>query len=86
MSSHSSHQPQEVLLAQFSLYVHKGGLKPDSFHLSDSWQNIQQVKSIGGDNIFLVRLIYHKVVYIITDDLQKNMNSKLLIIAQKKIT
>ena len=24
---------QEVLLAQFSLYVHKGGLKPDSFHL-----------------------------------------------------
>ena len=28
----SSHQPQEVLLAQFSLYVHKGGLKPDSFH------------------------------------------------------
>ena len=29
----SSHHPQEVLLAQFSLYVHKGGLKPDSFHL-----------------------------------------------------
>ena len=32
MSSHSSHHPLEVLLAQFSLYVHKGGLKPDSFH------------------------------------------------------
>ena len=30
-SSQSSHHPQEVLLAQFSLYVHKGGLKPDSF-------------------------------------------------------
>ena len=29
----SSHHPQEVLLAQFSLYVHKGGLKPDSFPL-----------------------------------------------------
>ena len=28
----SSHHPQEVLLAQFSLYVHKGGLKPYSFH------------------------------------------------------
>ena len=28
----SSHLPHEVLLAQFSLYVHKGGLKPDSFH------------------------------------------------------
>ena len=32
VSSHSSHHPQEVLLAQFSLYVHKGGLKPDSFN------------------------------------------------------
>ena len=34
---HSSLNPsyspsKEVLLAQFSLYVHKGGLKPDSFH------------------------------------------------------
>ena len=28
----SSHHPQEVLLARFSLYVHKGGLKPDSFN------------------------------------------------------
>ena len=28
----SSQSSQEVLLAQFSLYVHKGGLKPDSFH------------------------------------------------------
>ena len=33
MSSHSSHHPQESLLAQFSLYVHKSGLKPHSFHL-----------------------------------------------------
>ena len=32
VSSQSSHHPQEVLRAQFSLYVHKGGLKPDSFH------------------------------------------------------
>ena len=32
VSSQSSHHPKEVLLAQFSLYVHKGGLKPDSFH------------------------------------------------------
>ena len=31
VSSQSSHHPQGVLLAQFSLYVHKGGLKPDSF-------------------------------------------------------
>ena len=33
VSSQSSHHPQEVILAQFSPYVHKGGLKPDSFHL-----------------------------------------------------
>ena len=32
VSSHSSHHPREILLAQFSLYVHKSGLKPDSFH------------------------------------------------------
>ena len=32
VSSQSSHHPQEVLQAQFSLYVHKGALKPDSFH------------------------------------------------------
>ena len=31
VSSQSSHHPQEVLMAQFSLYVHKGGLKPNSF-------------------------------------------------------
>ena len=32
VSSQLSHHPQEVLLDQFSLYVHKGGLKPDSIH------------------------------------------------------
>ena len=32
VSSQSSHHPQEILLAQFSLYVHIGALKPDSFH------------------------------------------------------
>ena len=31
VSSQSSHHPQEVLLAHFSLYMHKGGPKPDSF-------------------------------------------------------
>ena len=35
VSSQSSHHSQEVLLAQFSLYVHKGGLKPDSFIYSN---------------------------------------------------
>ena len=39
MSSHPSHHPQEVILAQFSLYVHKSGLKPDSFHFLPVQQN-----------------------------------------------
>ena len=50
VSSQSSHHPQEVLLAQFSLYVHKGGLKPDSFHFISSctlfkelsWETLSQ--------------------------------------------
>ena len=32
VSFHLSHHPEEVLLAQFSLYVLKSGLKPDSFY------------------------------------------------------
>ena len=43
VSSQSSHHPQEVLLAQFSLYVHKGGLKPDSFHFAAT-QNFKRLK------------------------------------------
>ena len=34
VSSQSSHHPQEVLQDRFSLYVHKGGLKPNSFHFT----------------------------------------------------
>ena len=43
VSSQSSHHPQEVLLAQFSLYVHKGGLKPDSFHLVNAKPTLVKV-------------------------------------------
>ena len=43
VSSHSSHHPQEVLLAKLSLYVHKGGLKPDSFHLPRS--NVKELNN-----------------------------------------
>ena len=41
VSSQSSHHPQEVLLAQLSLYLHKGGLKLDSFHFVyvSIWKN-----------------------------------------------
>ena len=40
VSSQSCYHPQEFLLAQFSLCVHKGGLKPDSFHFILSSQKI----------------------------------------------
>ena len=43
VSSQSSHHPQEVLLAQFSLYVHKGGLKPDSFFTAGKRQKAARV-------------------------------------------
>ena len=46
----SSHHPQEVLLAQFSLYVHKGGLKLDSFHFVSkvSFNFIMHFKQLSG--------------------------------------
>ena len=37
--SHSSHHPHEVLVTQFSLNLHKGGLKPHSSHSSKSQQH-----------------------------------------------
>ena len=46
VSSQSSHYPQEVLLAQFGLYVHKGGLKPDSFHLVDEDAHVLYSSSV----------------------------------------
>ena len=45
VSSQSSHHPQEVILAQFSLYVHKGGLKPDSFHLNFIYHKLYDIKT-----------------------------------------
>ena len=51
VSSQSSHHPQEVLLAQFSLYVHKGGLKPDSFHfISQKVDAAVCVRSLTGSS------------------------------------
>ena len=40
VSSQLSHHSQEVFPAQFSLYVHKSGLKPDSFHFISKHQNV----------------------------------------------
>ena len=56
VSSHSSHHPQEIILAQFSLYVHKGGLKPDSFHFYPleiiSFVPVDQHVRTCGDMVF----------------------------------
>ena len=61
VSSQLSHHPQEVLLAQFSLYVHKGGLKPDSFHFIFQRYMIKKccfsMESCPLNNAFLVGLL-----------------------------
>ena len=54
VSSQSSHHPQKVLLAQFSLYVHKGGLKPDSFHFI-----LPSTRDTLGDDMVLIRAYYY---------------------------
>ena len=65
VSSQSSHHPQEVLLAQLSLYVHKGGLKPDSFHfLTSSVSASALAFTCGHDNLasflcILLKFILH---------------------------
>ena len=58
VSSQSSHHPQEVLLAQFSLYVHKGGLKPDSFHF------ILLISEKCSGSVCLHTYLHHGVWYI----------------------
>ena len=50
VSFQSSHHPQEVLLSQFSLYVHKGGLKTIhfiSFFIFLRHQNVGSVTNNG---------------------------------------
>ena len=59
VSSQSSHHPQEVLLAQFSLYVHKGGLKPDSFHFISFLKLELLTQCFKCQNNIYIRVIYH---------------------------
>ena len=42
----SSHHPQEVFLTQFSLYVHKGGLRPHSVQI---WHGLPDIGHINVD-------------------------------------
>ena len=60
VSSQSSHHPQEVLLAQFSLYVHKGGIKPDSFHL----QQFNYIYFLDLNTFKLTLLLYDTFVFL----------------------
>ena len=53
VSSQSSHHPQEVLLAQFSLYVHKGGLKPDPFHFPPGYMTTDRLLPTGFTRVCL---------------------------------
>ena len=59
VSSQSSHHPQEVLLAQFSLYVHKGGLKPDSFHFILSRHPHPEVNKYHRDGKISLKLTHY---------------------------
>ena len=62
VSFHSSHHPQEVIPAQFSLYVHKSGIKPDPFHfiyLNMVCNSINALPVI--DFIFSILVFYNMV-------------------------
>ena len=66
VSSHSSHHPKVVLLAQFSLYGHRGGLKPDSFHSHSICLRIFQKYIFRSDsNSELIDSNSSSVIYII---------------------
>ena len=51
VSSNSSRHPQEVLLAQFSLYVHKVGLHPHLFHFCRFQAQIIREEKLSGDEL-----------------------------------
>ena len=70
VSSQSSHHPQEVLLAQFSLYVHKGGLKPESYMLmavGHPWHACKLRSNLYMKNSFLRSSICGSIDHIIRD-------------------
>ena len=60
VSSHSSHHPQNIILAQFSLYVHKGDIKPHSFiHLHSVMAVSDHVfVKTDSDQVYNIELIY----------------------------
>ena len=71
VSSHSSHQSQEVLLAQFSQFVHKGGLKPDSFHFI----------CVGHGDDYFLKLIYYSLANLRPANLRPGMRGCLIVVS-----
>ena len=69
MSSQPSHHPHEVLLAQFSPYVHKNGLKPDSFHFYLSVAQIDPFHKMHFDELLTQHLgemgTFQKIILLI---------------------
>ena len=61
VSSQSSHHPQEVLLAQFSLYGHESGLKPDSFHFLHG--QMVEYFHVVSSNIISIYRQFHSTKY-----------------------
>ena len=60
VSSHSSHHPHEVLLAQLSMYVHKSGLKPDSLILIHSCCTFSRLPQVMAAQFFYGIYRVHK--------------------------
>ena len=58
MSSHSSHDPQEVLQAQFSLYVYKGGPKTPFIHFI--WSGVEYHTC---SHSFILISIYYSFIF-----------------------
>ena len=71
VSSQASHYPQEVPLAQFSLYVHKSDLKSDSFHYI-SMISCAHMRPIT--NNMVQRLPFARVDPILRNSIAKDLN------------
>ena len=83
--SSQSHHPQEVLLVQFSLYVHRGGLKPDSFHFTSlsvhSWQYHDRRKPEVGTMPYSYRMtwvLYRQGYFIVHSTIDNTAYSRPL--------
>ena len=66
MYSNGSHPCKDTItqtLAQFSIYVHKGGLKPHSFHFPDTQECIHRLCMLDS-RLSLITLLCHIGLYI----------------------